>query len=156
MSRAEVPRSLESRLEDLASSEFLVASDALEALFDAGPAAIPGLLSALSDHRRFYGMCGRRRLRSEAFPVDQSEKPQWLTERIEVREVALYLLLAIAERRIYFADSCKLVGDPKEVERGFAELGDLDKSVVMARLWKILDRNHLAFPGQVRRRPHRR
>jgi hypothetical protein len=102
----------------LGSSRFLRATDATRTLFAAGLRAIPHLVAQFGDQKEFQGLCGRAILSSEGSPVETDEAgnvmaglPPRIT-RISVREVSLYLVLAILRDNLYFAEVCKPVVGP--------------------------------------------
>lgn len=102
----------------LGSPDFLLTTEGTRTLFSARMAAIPHLLARFEDQAEFQGLCGRRILASNSYIVGPAEMGRWLTTlvpRISVREVALYLVVAILRGDLYFADVCKPVIAPGPV-----------------------------------------
>lgn len=103
---------LQLNVEKLGSSNFLESTNAANYIYEVGPEAIPALIGAFSSDERYLGLCGRGILesQSEGF-VDLDDydptKEQVEEEVITVREVALYLVVAILKGDQYFADTCK-------------------------------------------------
>jgi len=103
--------------ERLGSSDYQ-ATEATRVLFSAGLRAIPHLVARFGDQAEFQGLCGMAILSSDSYPVEPYEAgnvmaglPPRIT-RISVREVSLYLVLAILRDNLYFAEVCKPVVGP--------------------------------------------
>lgn len=115
--RANEPE-LAAAAERLGSSDERRATEATRTLFAAGLRAIPHLVAQFGDQAEFQGICGMAILSSQGSPVEPYEAgnvmaglPPRIT-RISVREVSLYLVLAILRDNLYFAEVCKPVVGP--------------------------------------------
>ena len=102
--------------ENLGSSRDLRVED-IRVLFDAGLRAIPHLVAKFGDQTEFHGLCGRAILSSEAsdYSLDDPynlSRVLYGAPTISVREVSLYLVVAIMREDLYFAEVCKPVVGP--------------------------------------------
>ena len=116
-------KDLDRAIPKLASDDYLVATKAFEILFNSGQDAMPYILSGFLDIREYKGLCGQLIRTSEfSFETIDSEEDRTNTysenhSPIKVREICLYLMLAIYKNNMYFSDSCILTvaeGDREE------------------------------------------
>ena len=113
-------------MDHLASGEFSEATKALTELYELGEASIPHVISGFNDTRRFHGVCGYYQFHPtwEFYPAENYKTPG-PTEReiceVQIRDVCLYLLLAIQKKDLYHAEVCRLTSEEPDKEKAILQ-----------------------------------
>jgi len=150
---------LDVAIKSLSSSDMTLATESTEKLFQAGEHAIPYLISQFSNSSKFYGLCGQKiRISQLEYEPMENWKPDPSVEdqRNSVREVSLYLILAILNKSLYFAEDCKPLvkdGDQKRsLSLALEEVSTLyesstinGKPLLLSDVEEILNKNNISF-----------
>ena len=161
-----VAENLRTLVEKLGSgTEPFTGWELVKEIYDYGQCSIPALSDGLEDTRQFLGSCGRNVLEGSGIyyftPLGVEEDlPQEGTVRvIRAQEVSLYLILALLEEDLYFADHCYTecdCPDPEgylnsalnEVRSRLRMCGDEgDCTTLLGDIRKILQSYGIRFPG---------
>ncbi len=100
----------------LKSTNYADGTISVKNLFKAGDQAIPFLIENLDDTTPFTGLCGAKILDSQ-YTTGEKKYSAGQLKVPTIRDVSLYLIIAILKNDLYFASSCCPVSDDNSEER---------------------------------------
>ena len=149
-----------SEVSSLSAADRVLAQESIDCIFERGREVIPDLVRALRSESQFEGFwCGSLGLTSESVAVEW-DAPFPEDRVTPAAEVALYLLEAILQDHLYFAELCRVLVDERksleleEVRSRIQKVAealdrlepDQQRAISLEEFQALMEENGLSFP----------
>jgi hypothetical protein len=130
-----------------------------QAIFDKGRLALPILSKELTNMNDYRGACGQS-ARESSYLLEERDPIPEARPRPAIREISLYLIIAILEEDLYFADTCRIATGQSDVQNLTIALNAIQSLVIeesgtptgdslLILIRREMEQYGLRFPGDI-------